>query len=114
MTAADSTARKYIIGWLHCWPGRRDAFMEIVKPYVAQCRREPDCLFFEMNPSVHDEDVITLAECFSSPAAHAAHLETEWCREMFARLPEFCLRGDFENIYDGRVEPDSDTFGAAW
>ena len=44
---------KYIIGWLVCRPGRRDALMELVVPYVAACRREDGCVFFEMNPSVH-------------------------------------------------------------
>lgn len=105
--------RKYIIGWLRCRPGRRDALMEIVKAYVLKCRAEEGCVFFDMNPSSLEPDMVTLAECFSNPEAHAAHLETEWCRAMFARFPEFCLGGDFENIYEARVEPDSVTFSSA-
>lgn len=104
--------RKYIIGWLTCCPGKRDALMAIVVPYVAECRAEDGCIFFEMNPSVHDPDLVTLAECFASPEAHAIHLETELFLRFWNRLPEFCTEGRFENIFPGRVSPDRADFAA--
>ena len=102
--------RKYIIGWLVCRPGKRDALMELVVPYVAACRREEGCVFFEMNPSVHEPDLVTLAECFASPEAHDTHCRTGRFREFWNRLPEFCTEGRFENVFPDHVSPDRADF----
>ncbi|MFO1144272.1 MAG: antibiotic biosynthesis monooxygenase [Amaricoccus sp.] len=102
--------RKYIIGWLTCRTGRRDELMALAVPYAAACRQEEGCLFFEMNPSVHAPDVVSIAECFASREAHAAHLETERFRGFWARLHALCIEGRFENIFPAAVEPDSADF----
>jgi quinol monooxygenase YgiN len=44
---ARNDPRKYLIGWLVCRPGNRDAMIELVVPYVAACSREEGCVFFE-------------------------------------------------------------------
>jgi quinol monooxygenase YgiN len=105
--------RKYIIGWLVCRPGKRDALMALAVPYAAECRREEGCLFFEMNPSVHEPDVIAVAECFASPEAHEVHLGTELFRRFWNRLPDFCTERRFENIFPDHVSPDRADFTAA-
>jgi quinol monooxygenase YgiN len=103
--------RKYIIGWLTFPPGGRDAFLAIARPYAAACRAEDGCLFFEMNPSADDPDVVTVTECFRSAAAHDSHLQGALFRGFWPELERRCLRGRFENIVAAAVIPDSAVFG---
>jgi hypothetical protein len=63
-----------------------------------------------MNPSIHDPDVVTLAECFASRAAHDEHCRREPFLGFWDRLHDLCLAGRFENIYAEHVEPDSADF----
>ena len=86
MEGAGTERRKYIIGWLTFGPGKRDDFMKLAVPYFATCREEKGCLFFEMNPSFTDPDVVTIAECFESAEAHSAHLRTPWFEAFWAEL----------------------------
>ena len=111
MEAAQTERRKYIIGWLTFAPGKRDDFMKIAVPYVATCREEEGCVFFEMNPSVTDPDVVTFAECFKTAEAHSAHLRTPWFEAFWSELNRIGRHGRFENIFAGRVEPDFADFG---
>lgn len=103
---SDSTieTRKYIVGWLTFPPGNRDRFMALAPAYADACRAEPGCLFFEMNPSVSDPDVVTFAECFTSEAAHATHLAAENFQKFWPILGTLALSGRFENVFAGRVE----------
>jgi quinol monooxygenase YgiN len=112
MAGAANDPRKFIIGWLTCKPGRRDEVMALVVPYVSKCLMEEGCEFFEMNPSVQNPDVITLAECFASSEAHALHLQTVAFQAFWKGLQSRCVEGRFLNIFADRVEPDSATFGA--
>ena len=109
----EAERRKYVIGWLSFAPGRRDGFMAMARPYVAACRAEPGCVFFEMNPSDTDPDVVTVMECFESAEAHAAHLRTPGFETFWAELGRIGRSGRFENIFAGRVEPDAVEFGGA-
>jgi quinol monooxygenase YgiN len=102
--------RKYIVGWLTCRPGKRDALLTIFAPYARACLAEAGCRFFEVGPSVHDEDVVVVSECFSSREAHDVHLRSERFRAFQKLLPDYCLRGRFENVFSGDVEPDTANF----
>ena len=111
MQAGQGDDRKYIIGWLTLKPGKRVKFMALARDYAERCREEDGCLFFEMNPRVDDPDVVVVAECFKSVAAHEAHLNTPWFRELWAELGRIGVTGRFENIVGGRVEVDTVDFG---
>jgi quinol monooxygenase YgiN len=102
--------RKYIVGWLTCRPGKREALLRLFAPYARTCLQEDGCLSFEVCASVHDADVVTVAECFASEEAHEQHLRGDAFVRFWARLPEHCLSGRFENIYPRRVEADAVTF----
>jgi quinol monooxygenase YgiN len=102
--------RKYIVGWLTFPAGNRDRFMALVPDYVRACRAEPGCIFFDMNPSVSDPDVILVAECFASEAAHATHLAGRTFLEFWPRLAALASSGRFENVFPGRVAEDSVQF----
>lgn len=102
--------RKYIVGWLNFPPGNREKFMALASAYAEACRAEPGCLFFEMNPSTSDPDVITIAECFASEAAHATHLSAENFQKFWPILRTLAKSGRFENIYAGRVVADEVDF----
>jgi quinol monooxygenase YgiN len=107
-----SDDRKFIIGWLKCRPGKRDELVALAGPYVTACRAEDGCLFFEMNPSITDPDVMTVAEGFASAGAHERHLQQETFRTLWGRLPDLCLTGKFENIYADHVQSDGADFTA--
>lgn len=60
--------------------------------------------------SGHHIEVVTVAECFVSVEAHAAHHKTPWFEAMWGDINRRCRHGRFENIFPGRVEPDSVDF----
>ena len=111
MQAGQGDERKYIIGWLKLKPGKRGELMALAPAYAKMCREEVGCLFFEMNPSVDDADVVVVAECFKSVVAHEAHLETPWFQKLWAELDRIGVTGRFENIVGGRVDVDTADFG---
>lgn len=92
-------------------PGKRPAFMAIAAPYVAECRKEEGCAFFEMNASADDPDVVVVTECFKDADAHTAHLKTPLFQAFWQELDGFCIAARFENIFARLVVPDSATFG---
>lgn len=110
MSDAPTETRKYIIGWITFPPGNRDRFMALTHAYAQNCRAEPGCLFFEMNSSMTDPDVVTVAECFTNEAAHAAHLAAENFQTFWPILGTLARSALIENIYAGRVAVDSITF----
>ena len=112
MDEAPLEQRKYILGWLTCRPGKRDALLAIFVPYARACLAEAGCRFFEVGPSVHDEDVVVVSECFSSREAHDTHLKGEPFLAFWKLLPDYCVRGKFENVLSGDVEPDTASFEA--
>ena len=102
--------RKYIVGWLTCRPGKREALLAIFAPYARACLAEEGCRFFEVGPSVHDEDVVVVCECFASREAHDLHLRSEAFLAFRKKLPDYCVNGRFENVFSGQVERDTATF----
>lgn len=102
--------RKFIIGWLTLKPGRGAEFAEMIRPYVAGCREEDGCVFFEMNASLDNPDVFVVAECFRDEAAHEAHLKRPLFLEFWKRLDGMAVEGRFENIYPAAVVSDSADF----
>jgi quinol monooxygenase YgiN len=113
MSDTPSETRKYIVGWLTFPPGNRDRFMALIPDYVRACRAEPDCLFFDMNPSVSDPDVVIVSECFTSEDAHAAHLAAPAFQGIWPKLAALAISGRFENVFPGRVVPDGVQFRSA-
>ncbi|WP_068116947.1 putative quinol monooxygenase [Tropicimonas marinistellae] len=107
-----SQHRKYIVGRLFVRPGHREAFVALLPDYMRYTLREPGCLFFEMAPSMLDPNVIVIAECFASPAAHSEHLKAEPFRKMWSAVNTMCDRGEFDNVFAGSVETDVATFDA--
>jgi quinol monooxygenase YgiN len=110
MDNASPGGRKYIVGWLTCRPGRRDALLSAFGSYARACLAEEGCLFFEVGPSIHDENVVVVTECFASPEAHDRHLEGASFLAFRDGLADFCLRGNFENVFPRHVVPDTATF----
>lgn len=93
--------------------GVRARFLDLARRYVAHCRTEPGCLFFEMNPSETHPDVVVIAEYFADRQAHETHLETPEFAAFWAELSRIGIEGRFENVFAGRVEPDGARFAMA-
>ena len=103
--------RKYIVGWIRLRPGRREEFMEIARPYVAHCREEDGCVFFDMNPSSDGPDEIVIMECFRDASAHQKHLKTQEFTDFWLQLNDLGANARFENIMARDVVPDVAEFG---
>ena len=103
--------KKFIMGWLHFKPGKRDAFIAASRTYIETCRAEPGCEFFEFSVSPFDPDLATVMECFSDRRTHEeVHLKTEHFRKFWKDLGEVCIEGRFQNILSDTVEPDRHVF----
>jgi len=91
--------RKYIMGWLRFRPGQRETFLPIYQCGAEATRKEPGCIFYDFGISPTDPDLMLIMECFASEAAHAAHLETEHFREVWAAFERLGVAGDFQDIW---------------
>ncbi|MEJ0013401.1 MAG: antibiotic biosynthesis monooxygenase [Bauldia sp.] len=103
--------KKYIMGWLHFKPGKRDAFIAGSRDYVGKCRAESGCEFFDVSVSPFDSDLAMVMECFTSPEVHEAeHLNSRHFKQFWAALGEVCVEAHFENILSDTVIPDTTKF----
>jgi quinol monooxygenase YgiN len=102
---------KYVAGWLTLRDGVAEDFDRILADYVATCRAEPECRFFEMMRTREDPGTVFLCESFESEEAHAIHLARPHVRAFFEIIPNYVISGRFENVIAAKVSPDSATFG---
>lgn len=101
---------KYIVGWLTLRAGSEAAIDKILPPYVATCRAEPDCRFFEMIRTPENPLTVLVCESFVSEAAHAVHLQQPHFQAFWEELHKFALIGRFENVIAGAINPDGYDF----
>lgn len=101
---------KYIVGWLTLREGTEAAFDKIIGPYLATCRSEPECRFFEMMRTRENPLTVLVCECFDSEEAHFAHLQKPHFKACWEELHKFALIGRFENVIAGKITPDAYDF----
>lgn len=107
---APQPGNKYIVGWLTLRPGSEVAFDQLSRPYIATCRTEPGCRFFEMIRTPETPQTVLVAECFETAEAHDAHLQTPQFKAFWESLHKIALVGKFENVIAGIVNPDGYDF----
>lgn len=107
---APQPGNKYIVGWLTLRPGSEGAFDQLSRPYIAICRTEPACRFFEMIRMPETPLTVLVTECFETAEAHLAHLETPHFDAFWESLHKIALVGTFENVIAGTVNPDGYDF----
>lgn len=92
--------------------GQQPKFERILAPYVAICRAEPECRFFEMIRTREDPLKVFICESFLSEEAHAVHLGRQHVKDFFDELHKIALIGKFENVIARETNPDAHDFGA--
>jgi quinol monooxygenase YgiN len=101
---------KVIVGWLSLNDGAETAFDAIIRNYLAECRSEPECRFFEMMRTVENPRTVLVCECFDSEAAHDIHLQRPHVQVFFKALSKIAGIGHFQNMLISKVTPDSADF----
>lgn len=101
---------KYIVGWLKLREGMEAEYDRLSQPYIATCRAEPECRFFEMLRTREDPLTVLVCECFTSEEAHSAHLEEPHFHAFWQDLHRMALEGHFENVIAGVINCDAYDF----
>jgi quinol monooxygenase YgiN len=109
---APQPGNKYIVGWVTLRDGTEAEFDRILSPYVAACRQEEDCRFFEMVRSRERRNTVVICECFVSEEAHAVHLGRPHVKAFFDELHKIALVGQFENVIAAQINADAYNFVA--
>lgn len=109
---APQAGNKYIIGWLTLREGTEAAFDKIVAPYIATCREEPECRFFEMIRTRERPNTVLICESFLSEKAHAVHRDKPHVKKFFEELRKIAALGQFENVIAQEIARDAYDFSA--
>lgn len=102
--------KKYIMGWLHFRPGKREEFVAIYREGAEATRKEPGCVFYEYGLSETDPDAMIIMECFASEEAHAEHLQQPHFKKVWAAFERLGASGKFEDIWADTGKPSSVAF----
>ena len=106
--------KKFIMGWLHFKPGKRDDFIAKSRWYADACRAEAGCEFFDFSLCPFDPDLAMVMECFSDRRAHEEdHIASEHFKRFWKALGEVCVEGRFQNILSDTVKPERHVFSQA-
>ncbi len=98
--------KKFVIGWVTFKPEKREEFLAAVQLHAAATRKEPGCMFFEINFSREIPNGAVVAECFASAEAHETHNATPYMKAFVDNMSRILLTGRFENIYSDDVKVD--------
>ena len=71
----------YMVKW-QVQPGQEEVVHQALQQLVAQSRTEPGCLYYQPHVSTAQPDQIYLYEAYASPAAAAAHRETDYFQKI--------------------------------
>jgi quinol monooxygenase YgiN len=67
----------YVIATMNIKPGTRDAVLAAAKPCIEATRKEVGCIFYDLNTSASDPNLLTFVERWESRDHLAAHAKTE-------------------------------------
>ena len=85
-------------------PGRIDDLRSALLDLTVATRSEDGCVLYDLHEDVNDPDVLAFYEIWATPAAHAAHDETEHVKGFVARFDEL-LAGPPRVNRLRRIEP---------
>lgn len=67
----------YVIATMTIKPGTRDKVLAAAKPCIEATRKETGCLFYDLNTSATDPNLLTFVERWESRDHLAAHAKTD-------------------------------------
>jgi quinol monooxygenase YgiN len=85
-------------------PGKIDDLRSALLDLTVATRAEEGCVLYDLHEDVNDPDVLAFYEVWASPAAHAAHDETEHVTGFVARFDELLAEPPRMNRLR-RIEP---------
>lgn len=94
----------YLVATLKIDPGTLGEIIEHVTPCIAETRREPGCLSYDLHQSVSDPSTLVFVERWSDRAALDAHFKTPHLEAWRNAAGHLFLDRKIEIIQEGKVE----------
>jgi len=94
----------YVIATMTIKPGTRDKVLAAAQPCIAETRKEKGCIFYDLNTSATDPNLLTFVERWESRDHLAAHAKTEHIKTWRAASGEHVVSRVIEVISPASVD----------
>lgn len=94
----------YVIATMTIKPGTRDKVLAAAKPCIEATRKEKGCLFYDLNTSASDPNLLTFVERWESRDHLAAHAKTDHIKTWRAASGEHVVSRAIEIISPASVD----------
>ena len=94
----------YVIATMTLKPGTRDKVLAAAKPCIAATRKEEGCIFYDLNTSTDNPDLLTFVERWESRDHLTAHTKTEHLKTWRAASSEHVASRVVEIITPASVD----------
>ena len=94
----------YVIATMHLKPGTRDKVLAAAKPCIEATRKEQGCVFYDLNVSQTDPNLLTFVERWETREHLAAHARTDHLKAWRAASGEHVASRVVEIITPEKVD----------
>ena len=94
----------YVIATMTIKPGTRDKVLAAAQPCIQATRKETGCIFYDLNTSATDPNLLTFVERWESRDHLAAHAKTEHIKAWRAASGEHVASRVIEIITPASVD----------
>lgn len=94
----------YVIATMTIKPGTRDQVLAAAKPCIEATRKETGCIFYDLNTSATDPNLLTFVERWESRDHLAAHAKTDHIKAWRAASGEHVVSRQIEIINPASVD----------
>ena len=81
-------------------PGKMEEFLSTARELVEKSRAEEGNVFYTLNRSLQEENVLAYVECWKDRAAIAAHNEAEHFKRLVPVLNGMCEEAVLPELYE--------------
>jgi quinol monooxygenase YgiN len=79
--------------------GKEQAFIDFCRPCIAKTRKEAGCFLYHLQQDPMESTRFILIECWSDKAAHTAHMEYQYTKDLLAGFKDYLEPGTkLENL----------------
>ena len=89
-----------IVAKKHIRPENEALFLETAKELIEKSRAEDGCVFYTINRSLREENVLAYVECWRDREAIAAHNASEHFRRLVPVLNALCDESFLPELYE--------------
>ncbi|MEZ5850609.1 MAG: putative quinol monooxygenase [Hyphomicrobiaceae bacterium] len=94
----------YVIATMNLKPGTRDKVLAAAKPCIAATRQEKGCIFYDLNVSADNPDLLTFVERWESREDLAAHAKSDHIKAWRAASSDHVASRVVEIIEPAKVD----------